>query len=85
MMAERNNGGPAFPCDGFETHSGVIVPYDQLSGMSLRAYFAAAALQGMLANPKLAPEILKRGGACGGWIEDSAWSWADGMLKAGAR
>jgi hypothetical protein len=50
-------------------------------GMTLRDYFAAKAMQGLLANPKLANEILKNGGAQSGWIEDSAWAFADAMLK----
>jgi len=51
-------------------------------GMTLRDYFAAKALQGLLANPKLQPEIVKHGGAFGGWIETSAYGWADAMLEA---
>jgi len=48
---------------------------------SLRDQFAMAALTGLLANPKLQPEITKTGGAYGGWIEGSAWSWADAMME----
>jgi hypothetical protein len=51
-------------------------------GMDLRDYFAAKALQGLLANPKLSNQILKEGGAFGGWIEKSAYGWADAMMKA---
>jgi hypothetical protein len=51
-------------------------------GMSLRDYFAANALQGLLANPKLANQILKEGGAFGGWIEKAAYGWADAMMEA---
>jgi hypothetical protein len=54
--------------------------YDE--GMDLRDYFAAKALQGLLANPKLSNQILKEGGAFGGWIEKSAYGWADAMMKA---
>lgn len=53
-----------------------------LFGMTLRDYFASQALQGLLANPKLHTHILKQGGAFGGWIESSAYGWADAMLKA---
>ncbi len=60
---------PAFPSNA-ET---------DCTGMMLRDYFAAAALQGLLSNPKLQPEIMKRGQS---WIEESAWAWADEMLKA---
>ena len=51
-------------------------------GMDLRDYFAGQALQGLLANPKLQQQILKEGGAHGGWIESSAWAFADAMMKA---
>lgn len=77
-MNDKNTGGPAFPVQSVyiedqETNS---------HGMTLRDYFAAKALQGLLANPKLSNEILKHGGAVGGWIEDSAWAFSDAMLKA---
>ena len=65
-----NTGGPAFPYG------------TAYAGMTLRDYFAAKAMQGLLANPKLANEILKNGGAQSGWIEDSAFAFADAMLKA---
>ena len=48
-------------------------------GMTLRDYFAAKAMQGMLANPKLEKQILLVGKS---WIEESAWKVADAMLKA---
>ena len=51
-------------------------------GMTLRDYFAAKAMQGLLSNPKLQNEILKQGGCHSGWIEISAWAFADEMLKA---
>ena len=54
----------------------------QQRGMTLRYYFAAKALQGLLANPKLQKEILGQGGCLSGWIEDSAYGFADAMLKA---
>lgn len=51
-------------------------------GMTMRDEFAKAAMQGLLSNPKLAEEIKKHGGAFGGWIEETAWSWADAMMEA---
>lgn len=45
--------------------------------MTLRDYFAAKAMQGMLANPKLHEQILMAGQS---WIEESAWKVADAML-----
>lgn len=53
--------------------------------MTLRDYFAAKALQGMLSNPKLHAEIIKNGGAHGGWIESSSYAWADAMLRERTR
>jgi hypothetical protein len=52
------------------------------SGMTLRDYFAAKAMQGLLSNPKLQAKILAEGGCASGWIETSAWAFADEMLKA---
>ena len=75
-MSDKNTGGPAFPITA-ESYRDV-----REIGMTLRDYFAAKALQGLLANPKLSETILKHGGAHGGWIEDSAWAFADAMLKA---
>ncbi len=69
-----NTGGPAFAV--------AELANIKWEGMTLRDYFAAKALQGLLSNPKLANEILKNGGAQSGWIEDSAWAFADAMLKA---
>ena len=66
-MSEIKTGGPAFPTND--------VCYN---GMTLRDYFAAKAMQGMLANPKLQEQILKAGQS---WIEESAWAVADAMLK----
>lgn len=51
-------------------------------GMTLRDYFAAKAMQGLLSNPKLQAKILAEGGCASGWIESSAWAFADEMLKA---
>ena len=54
-------------------------------GMTLRDYFAAKALQGLLSNPKLQAKILAEGGCASGWIETSAWAFADAMLKERAK
>ena len=58
--------------------SGVGDEMNYSQGITLRDYFAAKAMQGMLANPKLQEQILKAGQS---WIEKSAWSVADAMLK----
>lgn len=44
----QNDGGPAFPTP--ESHG------DDYEGMSLRDYFAAKAMQGMLASPHANPK-----------------------------
>ena len=49
----------------------------ELTDVTRRDYFAANALQGLLANPKLAAAIQKQEG----WIEESAWQWADKVLE----
>ena len=79
----KEDGGSAFPRSLY-TQGG---PFDSSSlsqgyGMTLRDYFAAKAMQGLLANPKLYKEILAQGGCKSGWIEISAFAFADEMLKA---
>ena len=64
----NKTGGQAFPLHNHH-----------FSGMTLRDYFAAKAMQGMLANPKLQAQILAAGQS---WIEESAWKVADAMLEA---
>jgi hypothetical protein len=49
----------------------------ELTEVTRRDYFAAKALQGLLANSKLAEAIKKQEG----WIEESAWQWADKVLE----
>lgn len=71
-------GGPAFPLYSHGTQTLGL----NVTGMTLRDYFAAKAMQGLLSNPKLQNEILKQGGCHSGWIEISAWAFADEMLKA---
>jgi hypothetical protein len=74
-MSNTNTGGPAFPQSDRVTAS---ISIADSQGMTLRDYFAAKAMQGMLANPKLQEQILKAGQS---WIEESAWKVADAMLK----
>jgi hypothetical protein len=67
-MTPPNDGGPASPVD--------ISCYDgdrsRLYGMSLRDYFAAAALQGLMARIVYEP-------ACAGTAAD-CYAFADAML-----
>jgi hypothetical protein len=50
MSAPINDGGSAFPSPPSQHSNGF---YSTGEGMTLRDYFAAAALQGMLANPNI--------------------------------
>jgi hypothetical protein len=61
MSKQIDNGGPAFPDGGQHNYTG---------GMTLRDYFAAAALQGILAY-----------GVCDG-VAEEAYNQADQMLAA---
>lgn len=69
-------GGPAFSRSYFEGENLIDQGAD---GMSLRDYFAAKALQGLLSNPQL---VLAPTGARRDWIATSAWALADNMLRA---
>ena len=65
-MNTKNDGGPAFP------ESGERGKASGGEGMTLRDYFAAKAMQGMVANP----ENVSRAGA------SLAYRMADAMLAA---
>jgi hypothetical protein len=65
MSAPINDGGPAFPTPPGVQHN---------DGMTLRDYFAAAALQGMLSDACIAGSDLQ--------LAENAYSYADAMLKA---
>ena len=73
MSENRDNGGPAFPCDELLDQSGTV---HRSEGMSLRDYFAAKAMQAAATNPV---------GAEGFTFEErAAWAYAqaDAMLEA---
>ena len=63
-MSSINTGGPAFP--------GVDELGDPYNGMTLRDYFAAKAMQAIMANPHWTPE----------GIAEAAYKQADAMMKA---
>ena len=62
-------GGPAFP-DGSKNQWG----FPENSGMTLRDYFAAKAMQGIVADPNLCMGVDK--------VAEWAYTQADAMLKA---
>lgn len=74
-MTDKKTGGPAFP------HVNLPVPgYDPYEvrqtltggGMTLRDYFAAKAMQGMMADGRTGED----------YVASLAYNYADAMLKA---
>lgn len=86
MSDERKDGGPAFPNrirfgpDGQCANSNAEIA----GGMSLRDYFASAALQGMLCNGFI-PSTVSQHGCVPFDYPGAAYELADAMLKAGAK
>lgn len=72
MSAQINNGGPAFPFMRYEGN------YHE--GMTLRDYFAAKAMQGILAGD----HPITHGGNPLETVAKVAYEQADAMLKARA-
>ena len=66
-----NTGGPAFPSADFEHH--------EYTGMTLRDYFAAKAMQALIASPRGTPD--GRDGT-DHYYAKCAYLMADAMLKA---
>ncbi|MCP1173754.1 hypothetical protein [Ralstonia chuxiongensis] len=74
---DKNNGGPAFPMPG-QCVDEKWEPIPGFTGMTLRDYFAAKAVGGMLAcpvQPQSDPDMYAR----------DAYVIADAMLKARGR
>jgi hypothetical protein len=69
-MSNTNTGGPAFPTEAYDLERQTVVREE---GMTLRDYFAAKAMQGMLACPG---SIRVNDDA------NFAYQMADAMLKA---
>lgn len=66
------DGGPAFAAGAYEHNSGGYLAWQD--GMSLRDYFAAKAMQGLMASPEC-PESMEVAAKC-------SYNLADAMLKA---
>jgi len=78
-MSEMKNGGPAFPGTqtwvAYPAENGAKEFHAPMNGMSLRDYFAAAALTGRLANHRLTgPDDYN------GELVQDCWAVADKML-----
>ncbi len=74
MSDEKDNGGPAFPTQESSEYNGQRSQYAE-PGMTLRDYFAAKAMQGLMTNKMYdhdTPEM----------ITQKAYDWADMILKA---
>jgi hypothetical protein len=76
-MSENPKNPPAFPVAW-------PVPNAPEPGMTLRDYFASAALTGLLANPAIYAEFLKAEQLrCGAEAHsETAYRFADALLKA---
>lgn len=73
-------GGSAFPQSGFSSSDGNFVSSDcGGSGLTIRDYFAAKALQGMLSNEQCHPFGMSFSEE---YHADFAYRMADAMLKA---
>jgi hypothetical protein len=72
MSEQIDDGGPAFPDDSQHNYTG---------GMTLRDYFAAAALQGQLSILELSKSIAS-GQVTAMETADACYQWADAMLAA---
>jgi hypothetical protein len=80
-MSEIKNGGPAFPLH--DARDFPVKTVDELnrlmSGMTLRDYFAAKAMQGLIAGSGDANGDVEYGDAA---VAKSAYAMADAMLHA---
>lgn len=89
-MTDKPKNPAAFPQLAVEAcrrdgHGDPIEPFTASEGgMTLRDYFAAAALTGLLANQQIAKDAVKEGygpDVTQPWHADTAYAFADAMLK----
>ena len=73
----NNTGGPAFPTKRRIQRAGYLTDeYEPCGGMTLRDYFAAKAMQGIVSHdPTFAKEYVEM-------AAKDAYAYADAMLKA---
>ena len=71
-MSNTNTGGPAFPLHNHGTQSLGL----HFTGMTLRDYFAAKAMQGFVSDPDWRSDVMPDETARAAYVQ------ADAMLKA---
>ncbi len=84
-MSDETTGGPAFPRVAYELESNVhndTLYGAGFSGMSLRDYFAAKAMQGFMADPEECPDEGEDVADFYDNVASSAYELADAMLAA---
>lgn len=79
-MTAKPTGGPAFPSlnptmTGIDSDGTERWETEPCGGLTMRDYFAAKAMQGMLANSRTE-------GTMAADVIDAAWAVADAMLEA---
>ena len=84
-MAKTDDGGPAFPNPAFMLNEGLEFPWAGfgMGGMSLRDWFAAHAMQGMLACQEFLNEVSEVADSkeeAAAMIARYAFKFADAML-----
>lgn len=84
MTNKFDDGGPAFPCDPFiaSKPGNETVAKRLAEGMSLRDYFAAKAMQGMLAYPGCESRGSHHNNNTTDGVAEMAYDYADAMLRA---
>jgi len=87
-MSNLEDGGAAFPSDNvpiIDDATGIMRALGKSQGMTLRDYFAAKAMQGMIAGymSKMAPQM--KGIYAASEIVPDAYAYADMMLKERAK
>jgi hypothetical protein len=74
-MSNTNTGGPAFPQHGFDT---IAERFTSQGGMTLRDYFAAKAMQAIIASEQPGDEEF----ATFDMYASDAYKYADAMIQA---
>jgi hypothetical protein len=83
------NNQPAFPMTGFETRNGQGIQFVLHTGMTLRDYFAAKALQGYVSARGWHPDFtypadfnFDAGKRAADAVAVASYQYADAMMKA---